>query len=356
MMQRGNTWILTSQWARQINEARQSLYQLVGADKSDTFVLTSSLAESITQAFHSMYMHVVRTKGKNHILVGNLEGSATLLNGTHFEKLGCIVDQVSVNSQGFLTEEILNLYTTPKTGALFLSLSNPLTGVLQSISDLAEYCQRHDIFFHLNIDDAIGKVFFQFCDEPIDMISFGGPVGCGALFVKQHTSLVSLIPTAASLNPYRGGEFSIDLFLQFGKWAQHLSDEMDQASMHLAHLRDTFEHTLTAMDTHIAVLFQDVMRIPSMTTIVFPKVSAELLLLYFRERLSHLPSFGGEEIQKLEYLLTKCGIETRQAKSALSFSFYMQQTEEDIIQMAHDVIDVYHELLHISMDITFKDV
>ncbi|MDN3504384.1 MAG: aminotransferase class V-fold PLP-dependent enzyme [Rhabdochlamydiaceae bacterium] len=333
-----------------IDQAVESIYALAGANSEDQFVFTSSDAESITQVFHSIYYDHMVKNGRTQFLLCNLEGSATLLNGARFEDLGCLVEQVSVNSLGLLTRDILNLHTTPKTGALFLSLSNPLTGVMQSLAEIALYCKEHEILLHLNISDCIGKTYFMMRDFPISYLSFSVKKGAGALFIKKGVEFKGMIPSSESLNPLRGGAIDEDLFDAFGKECQRQIDEMDQSTLHLAHLRDHFETTLQKEVPSVKPLYMNQMRVPHQSVALFPKVAADLLLFHLRSE-NILASLGGGSVQKLEHLLGKCGLDSESSNSALAFSFDVSQTLEQVEKMAIDIGKIYLKLEVMAQDL-----
>ncbi|MCF7806199.1 MAG: aminotransferase class V-fold PLP-dependent enzyme [Simkaniaceae bacterium] len=342
-----------------ILSAIESLYDLVGASADDQFVLTSSNAESVTQVFYHVYFEHILKTGKNQILISNLESASTLLNAARLEAAGCRVDEVSVNSEGLITPSILNLHTSPKTSILFISLVNPLTGVIQPITEIAAYCHRHNILLHVNLSDAIGGTYFHFDEYPIDTISFdatsiGGPRGLGALFVKKGKKISPLIPTAERINPSRGGAFEPEQLLQFKKAACTLKSEFDSMTLNAARLRDRFEAILKDRIPDVVIPFEQQLRVAHLSTICFPGVAQDLMLFHLAHQNINA-SMGGGETQKLQHLLTKCGMDATLARSSLSFNMFQDRDEERLDYMVEIIVDTYYKLRKISCGLSFEE-
>ena len=315
---------------KELNAALSSLYCFVGADESDQFVFTSSVAESITQVFHSVYFDYTLASGKNQILVVNTEDAPTLLNAARFEEMGCSVEMVPVASNGKISAEILNLYTTPKTGVLFMSYADPLTGVIQPVEEIATFCKKHNILLHLNMDNAIGKVHFNLSETPVDFVSFGR-----CLFAKSKLS--ALIPSTGALNQLRGGEFDLDALIEAANEAEEMMQEASAIQLRLTRLRNHFERHFDG------ALFNTELRLPHISTIAFKGVAADLMLYHLKEA-GVTASMGGNDVQKLEHVLVKCGLDVEVAKSALSFTFSSEMGEDEIDESASVIKKAYEKL------------
>ena len=335
---------------KEIDDAISSIYDLCGASKESHFVFTSCEAESVAQIFYSTLSDEILKSGKNHVLVGNLEGAAPLLLSSRLEEFGCITEMVPVNSEGIITKDILNLFVSPKTSLFSISLAAPLIGTLQPIEEIANYCKERGILLHVSAGGALGRAFFRFSDLPIDFLTFegssiGGPLTSGVILSKKKLS--PLIPNSSRLNPLRGGTFDPSLLISLGKAASFLISEADHQNFHLVTLSSRFEKGRE-------VLLAAREKLPQVSILSFKGVAAELLLFHLNER-GIRASMGGAEVQKLEHILVKCGIDLIVARSSLAFSLDPKMTLSDVDKMAEVISEVASRLSNISKDLSFED-
>ena len=108
------------------------------------------------------------------------------------------VTYVPVNSHGCVSVEDVISAITKETVLVSLMLANNETGALQPVREVAEYCRQHDILFHTDAAQAVGKVSISI--EPqvkgeiggigdCDMVTivghkFGSPKGIACLYIR----------------------------------------------------------------------------------------------------------------------------------------------------------------------------
>ena len=307
---------------KKVEQALEQIYAYAGASEQDHFVYTSSQAESITQVFHTAYHSYMLETGKNQVLVANLEDAPVMMNSDLYERMGCSVEMIPVASDGKITPEILNLYTSEKSAILFISYSNRLTGVIQPIEEIAAFCQKHGILLHVNVSDAIGKLYFRFEDYPISFLSFDR-----CLFAKKEIKLIPLIPATSDLNPYRGGGLNVEEFVAYANSLLEIMEDQATIGLRMARLRNLFE-------THFeTVLFGEEMRVPHISCLSFEGMSADLLRYRLNEEGFEV-NLGGGEVQTLDHILTRSGLSKVEALSALSFAFSSNMRDEEVESLA----------------------
>lgn len=344
--------------AKEVNQSVEALYELCGAKGEDRFVFTSCEAEAILHIFHSVLTDDILKNGKNHILVGNLEGAASLLGANRLEDFGCVTELIPANSEGVITKESLNLFVSPKTALFSLSLAAPLIGVIQPIYELAEYCHKQGILFHVSVTGALGHVYFRFCDLPIDFLTFeggaiGGPLMSAALFISSYRkNFSSLIPSASKLNPLRGGVFDPAALVGFGAAARNLIEERER--FELGDLALYFEKNLKSRLKEIDILLAEREKLPHTSIIAFPGIHADLLLFHLHAH-GISASMGGDQVQKLEHILLKCGYDGIIARSAIAFTFSLDMTRKVLQDGVETIVTVVKRLMTLSQGLLFDE-
>lgn len=276
----------------------QRILDLLGDDGASALHMCASGAEAIQSALFSHYFHSVRHTGNNHVLFS--EG----LPMQRMEEWGCATKPLP---QGQITKDILLQAIKPRTGLLSISWAEPLTGVIHPLADLAEVCREKKIALHVDGTHVLGKLYFRLSDFPIDYFTFDGPLlsapeGTGGLITKKNAPYEPLIPAK---NPRH--LTSITALAQALEDAARACDHM---CLETARLRDQFERALMQALPFARVLFEEVERLPHISAIAFPGISAEALL-YFLHRNGVQAAIGS-------------------LPDALSFSLSSETTEAEI--------------------------
>jgi cysteine desulfurase len=100
--------------------------------------------------------------------------------------------------------------------------ANNEVGTIQPIEDCARIAHRHDVLFHTDAAQSVGKVPTGVNELGVDLLSIAGhklyaPKGVGALFVRQGVRLEPLIHGAGHEGGRRAGTESALLAVGLGK-------------------------------------------------------------------------------------------------------------------------------------------
>lgn len=172
---------------------------------------------------------------------------------------------------------------------------NNETGVVQPVDRVGEICDRHNVVFHCDATQWVGKMPVDQSSEHaprIDLLScsphkFHGPKGVGVLWVRRGVGLVPTIPGSQELGR-RGGTEPVPAILGAGVAAKQamewVNDERNLARA--AALRDQLERGVLdrCEGSMVNTTINPDERIWSTTSIGFPRLEAEALLLGLSER------------------------------------------------------------------------
>lgn len=332
----------------------KTLKDLFGAKDQDQLHFASSFQEAVFQVFDSHYHEVVKKTGKNHFLYLGLDELDMTSTIKHFEKLGVIIEQIPVNSNGQIDIHCLKELICPKTSFISLSWGLRLLGVIQPVEEVFELVEKHKISLHLNVSSLVGKVFFRFETVPISYLTcdpsrFGGPSPLGIIVATKESPIKSYLPEALPGAPMSKGAY------QIGKWqgsaiaGYEVMNMTDELFFELPSLRDTFEKAVSQIEG-VEILFKDVERLQSHSVVHFKNIPAELLLFHLREK-GIYASLGGDENPPLSQLLVKLGFDAKTALSCLVFSFSTLTQEKDVLHAVAMIKKIVADLKKLTIGV-----
>jgi cysteine desulfurase len=290
---------------------------------SGHFVVTQGGSEANFLLFLNFFLDEVKESGKNQFLVPAHEEFSILHPLQKMEELGCMVKVLPVDSHGHFVVD-----AKPKTSLLSFSWANPLTGVIQPVEEIVQYCKAHGIKVHLDASAVIGKIPFSFEELNVDFLTFDGDKigtlpGIGGLIQRK-------VPSDHCVEPAHVSALSLAV------------QKTEQAALEMARLRNALETELcyTLPDTH--VLFQEENRLPNVSLLAFPGVMAEALLFALQRR-GVFASIGGESCPLLSSQLSG-GLR----HSAISFSLSPETKEDDLAYAVNVIVSSVRELSTLS--------
>ena len=183
------------------------------------------------------------------------------------------VEVIPVDGNGVVDLAALETMLKGPRALVSVMLANNETGVIQPLADVARVAQGHLV--HTDAVQALGKVPVNFGLLGVDMMTLsahklGGPVGAGALIVRDGLALEPLIHGGGQELRRRAGTENIPAIAGFGAVAQ-------MKLQNCKALRDRLEAALEG-----AVIFgRDVERLPNTTCFAYPGMNAEKLLMGF---------------------------------------------------------------------------
>lgn len=341
--------------AKELSGAENSLYELVGAEKEDYFYFGASEREMAALVYDLIYFREMAKTGKNHIVTMTTENATLFHPAERMKEVGVELKLAPVNEFGQLTKEILEKTVSPRTAMVAVSWVHSLTGIVQPIWEIADFCQSNNIMLYVQAGDIFGKVFFRFQDLPVDVLSFetarlhGIRSGAG-LFIKNQGRFAPIWrKEEGRLTSHRDAA----AFIAAGISAEEVLDRMDFQAMETARLRNRFEDGLKERLPGITFFGEKANRLPNVSCFAVPGVSAEHFVYRLTQR-NVCVSFGGGREQKLEYVLEKCGIDLLMAKCAVSISLSHLTTEREIETAIEIVAEVASELQEASIGVWAK--
>jgi cysteine desulfurase len=336
-------YFLESAFVAEVESGLKNLYDLVGAAPNMRFEVTSGEEDAARKVFFKVYKEVIYETGKNFILAPVTENASIRNAIDEYEDLGCVGRYLPVNEEGQITKEILEKHYTPKAGLLALSWACPLTGVIQPMEEIAEFCKKKGIVLYVGGSEMLAKLFMRLEEMHISYFSFSsdlfhGPKGMGGLFIRESMNRFDLSKVK---NP--------EALLGMCVAASEVLDFMDGMNTETAFLRNLFEDTLKKEIPEIVFFSTSSKRLPNISAFAIENVHSEYLTYLLAERKVFI-TYGGGRVQKLEHILNERGVENKLSKSAVSISLSMHTTEEEIKKAINSIIEVRNLSKRVSLE------
>ena len=231
-----------------IDLARHRVAQAIGAKPGEVY-FTSGGSEADNWALMGI---AAAQPQKKHIITTKIEHHAVLHACKALESRGYEVTYLDVDRLGCVTPAALERAIGPDTLMASVMLTNNEVGTIEPIAALAEAAHRHGILLHTDAVQAVGHIPVDVNALGVDLLSmsahkFGGPKGCGALFVKNGVRIDPLIFGGAQERNMRAGTENVPAVVGMGKAIALSVQKMQEESGKIAALRNELEAGLLSL-------------------------------------------------------------------------------------------------------------
>ncbi|NEQ86255.1 MAG: aminotransferase class V-fold PLP-dependent enzyme, partial [Moorea sp. SIO2I5] len=194
-------------------------------------------------------------KGR-HLITVQTEHNAVLDPCHYLETLGFEVTFLPVKDDGLVDLSQLEQAFRPDTILVSVMAANNEIGVLQPLAEIGDLCRQHNVLFHTDAAQAIGKIPLDVQSMNIDLMSLTahkiyGPKGIGALYVRRRNPRVRLAPQLHGGGHERGmrsGTLYTPQIVGFAKAVELGLEEQPSESQRLIELREGLWTTLSKLE------------------------------------------------------------------------------------------------------------
>jgi cysteine desulfurase len=202
-----------------VEHARKQVAMLLSCSPEE-IIFTSGGSESNNTVIKGVAF-TYKNKG-NHIITSRVEHPAIINPCKYLEKLGYEVSYLPVDKYGIINPSDVEKLITNNTILVTIMHSNNETGTLQPIEEISKVCKKHNVLFHTDASQSIGKVQVDVKSLGIDFLTVAGhklyaPKGIGALYIRNGINIEPLIHGAGHESGKRAGTENIILDVALGK-------------------------------------------------------------------------------------------------------------------------------------------
>src|SRR5438128_6193177 len=253
-----------------IEKARAQVAVLLGC-KPNEIVFTSGGSEANNHALKGVFF--AKGQAKAHFITTEVEHPAVINPCRFLERLGATATYLPVDGFGRVDPDDVRRAITPESILISVMHANNEVGTIQPIPDIARIAREHDILFHTDAAQSVGKIATHTGELGVDLLSVAGhklygPKGVGALFVREHVRLEPLIHGAGHELGRRAGTENILLDVGLGAACATAQSWLGMQSVR--QLRDLFWNMLQdAFGAHVALNGHPTERLPNTLNVSF---------------------------------------------------------------------------------------
>ncbi|MFB2834391.1 cysteine desulfurase family protein [Floridanema evergladense] len=225
-----------------VKQSRQILAEAIHATPEE-IIFTSGATEANNLAIKGV-VEAYFQKGR-HIITVQTEHNAVLDPCEYLQSLGFEVTLLPVQKDGLIDLNLLEKTIRQDTILVSVMAANNEIGVLQPLTEIGAICREHEVLFHTDAAQAIGKIPLDVEEMKIDLMSLTahkiyGPKGTGALYVRRRNPRVRLAPQMHGGGHERGmrsGTLYTPQIVGFAKAVELGISEMKSEAKRLTNLR-----------------------------------------------------------------------------------------------------------------------
>ena len=344
----------TGQQAKEaLEEARETIAALLGADSAREIYFTSGGSEADNQAIRSAAFYGAK-KGKKHIISTAFEHHAVLHTLKKLEKEGFEITLLDVHENGVVTAEQVKDAIRPDTALVTVMYANNEIGTVQPIREIGAVCRAAGVLFHTDAVQAVCHIPVNVKEDNIDMLSlsahkFHGPKGIGVLYAKRGTLLTNLIEGGTQERGKRAGTENIPAIAAMAAAMKEETEKMDAVNAKIIPLRDKLIAGLSQIP-HSRLNGDRTSRVPGTVNFCFEGIEGESLLLMLDEEGIQASSGSACTSGSLDpsHVLLSLGLPHEVAHGSLRLSLSEENTEEQIDHILRTVPEVVAYLRNMS--------
>ncbi|NJR51369.1 MAG: aminotransferase class V-fold PLP-dependent enzyme [Leptolyngbyaceae cyanobacterium CSU_1_3] len=287
-----------------------------------------------------------------HIVTLATEHNAVLDPARYLQSLGFEVTILPVQPDGLIDLDLLEKALRSDTILVSIMAANNEIGVLQPLEKIGAICRQHQVLFHTDAAQAIGKIPLNVEAMHLDLMSLTGhkvyaPKGIGALYVRRRNPRVQLAAQMHGGGHERGlrsGTLYPPQIVGFAKAVELAIAEMPAESDRLRGLRDRLWQTLQPLgDIHLNG--HPTQRLPGNLNLSIDGINGQALLLGLQPTIA-LSSGSACTSTKVapSHVLKAIGRSDPLAYASLRFGIGRFNTLEDIDRAAKATLNTVQSL------------
>ena len=317
-----------------VEKARQQVAKLLNARPSEV-IFTSGGTESDNASIFGIVQ--AARPAAPHIITTGIEHHAVLNTAQALEKRGVSVTYVGVGASGVVDPEDVKRAIRPETVLISIMQANNEIGTIQPLEEIGGIAREHDIYFHTDAVQSVGKVPVDVEKLGVDLLSlsahkFNGPKGVGSTYIRKGTILKPLLYGGHHERDRRPGTENVPGIVGLGMAAELALAHLEETAQRVAGLRDRLERGILERVPQVSVNGDPGRRLPTTSNLCFDYVEGEGFVIAMDLRGIACSTGAACSSGSVEpsHVLSAIGRTPEQARSSIRLSLGRFNTAEDI--------------------------
>lgn len=330
---------------RAVDTARGQIASLLNVD-SDEIIFTSGATEANNLAILGM-LPALKAAGKTKIVVSAFEHKCVLESAKAAKDYGIQLIIISPDNDGIVSPAELLRAIDDSVGLVSVMTVNNEIGTVQPIKELCSIAHDAGAFFHTDAAQAAIFMDLDVAASDVDLLSLSahkiyGPKGIGCLYINRdiQSKISPLVRGGGQEAGLRSGTVPTMLCAGFGEACHFAKDEREHNLNYLGNLSSLFWNALKQKYPEALLNGKESPRHPGNLNIRFPGLDSHSLLQALQPAVAaSTGSACNTGTLEPSYVLRAIGLTNEEAASSIRFSFGMQNTEEQIQNAVHYVLE-----------------
>ena len=260
--------------------ARQQVASLLKCNPEE-IIFTSGGTESNNFAIKGC-SGVLCSKG-NHIITTQIEHPAVLEVCNFLETTGFEITYLAVDEFGRVSAADVAAAIKKETILISVMHANNEVGTVAPITEITQLAKKHDIAFHTDAAQSVGKIPVDVNQLGVDLLSIAGhkvyaPKGVGALYIRQGLAPTKLMHGAGQEMAVRAGTENVLEIVGLGTACEIAKRDLEKNLKHMQAMRDRLHEGIKKGCDQIKLNGHPQKRLPNTLSISFLGLEANRIL------------------------------------------------------------------------------
>ena len=262
-----------------VETARKQIAAAINCDSKE-IIFTGGGSEANNLVLWNMIY-----RNRKHVITSAIEHPAILAVLRQLEHLAITHTIVPVNKYGCVNPEDIDSAIKDDTGLITIMLANNEVGTVEPLQDIAKIAKKHNVLFHSDGVQVLGKLPIDVQELGVDMMSFSahkfyGPKGVGTLYIKEGIAMKPLIAGGSQEKSLRAGTENVGGIAGLGCAAKLVTKSLSDVGPTLTALETQFKTKFSEQHTNIIYNGFEDNHLPGLISLTIPGIASDLLLIH----------------------------------------------------------------------------
>lgn len=324
--------------------------------EADTILFTSGGTEADNLALKGIaFQHNPKKLAKGpHIVTSCIEHPAVLQTCKQLETYGYRIKYLPVDQTGLINLKTLKESITKDTFLISIMYANNEIGTIEPVKEIGTVAREHDILFHTDAVQAVGKIPIDLSKLPIDLLSLSshkiyGPKGVGALYYNQDIKFDPLLQGGGHEKGKRSGTLNTPGIVGLGKACELGLKRIEKDASHMNKLRDALIKNILEIEESY-LNGHPKKRLPNNAHFRFTAIEGESLNMMLNDVGIAAATGSACSSKKLQasHVLTSIGLTPELAHGSLRLTLGRKSTKEEVKYVCEIIPDIVDKLRKMS--------